>query len=292
MLNLIVAPLSQCDKGEDYCKRIVKHLKTEKVEYSVYFSPNMEAVSTNAEELTKEGETDFVIIGDDIVLHTFLNSVKDISKIKLGLVPVGVADFAQYLGANSNPVQAIKDVLLGNVEEIDYLKVNNKIVINNLVIGASTEIYELYSHKKIKNALTKKMLRSRYGNSFSGTNLVLDIKAENKQPAEENVFELCIANGGKSKGKTISPLSNVKDGLFNLSYITLGEVEERGKYITQFESGQQIYNEHTRQKWLTSMRITSPSGKIKTLLDGEIVELENLTVNIVCGGLKILKAQI
>lgn len=292
MLNLIVAPLSQCEKGEDYCKRIVSHLKAEKVEYSVYFSPNIEAVSANAEELTKEGETDFVLVGDDVVLHTFLNSVKDVAKIKLGIVPVGEADFAEYLGLNTKPVQAIKDILLGNVEEIDYLKVNNQIIINNLIVGASTEIYEIYSHKKIKNALTKKMLRNRYGNSFSGTKLFLDFKDETKTDLnEENVFELCVANGGKSKGKVVSPLSNVKDGLFNLTYITTGEVEERKKYITQFEKGNQIYDEHTHQKWLTNIKITSPNGKIKAIADGQVEQFDSLNINLVCGGLKVLKAK-
>ena len=161
MLNLIVAPLTECEKGENYCKRIVSYLKQQKVEYAVYFSPELKAIEQNAETLTKEGETDFVLIGNDAVLHAFLNSVKDITKVKLGLVPVGDADFAQYLGINSNPLLAIQDILSGNQVDIDYIKLGNTIVINNIVIGASAEIYELYSQRKLKNALTRKRSEER-----------------------------------------------------------------------------------------------------------------------------------
>lgn len=292
MLNLIVAPLSQCEKGEAYCKRVVAFLKENKVEYSVYFSPELNSVRENALELTKEGETDFVVIGDDVVLHAFLNSVENISKIKVGIVPTAGADFASYIGIDSNPVSAIKGIISGNVDAVDYLKVNDQVVINNLVIGASCEIYELYNQQKIKNALTKKILRARYGDSFSGTNLKLSYTEKDKAVEEEkNIFELCIANGGKSKGNKISPLSNVSDGLFNLNYATIEEIEKRGKFLTQFEKGEQIYNEHTQQKWLEEVRLTPTAGKIKTMADGEIALFDELDIKIVPHGLKIMRAK-
>lgn len=293
MLNIIVAPLTECEKGEAYCKRIVAHLKAEKVEYSVYFSPELKEVENNAAELTREGETDFIVVGNDVVLHSFLNSVKDVSKIKLGIVPVGEADFASYLGLSSNPVQAIKDILTGNVDEVDYINLNNIIVVNNIVVGASAEIYELYYQQKIKNAFTKRHLINRYGNSFIGTSLVLNIKnAEGKTEAkEEKVFELCVANGGNSKGNNISPLCNVRDGLFNLTYVTMDNLEEKGQPLTQFETGEYIYNEKTNQQWLNQIKLTPVSGQIKAMVDGQIFKFDNLNISVVHKGLKLLKAK-
>lgn len=293
MLNIIVAPLSECEKSESYCKTIVSQLKASKTEYSVYFSPTINAVEENAEILTKEGETDFVVVGNDVVLHTFLNSVKDISKIRVGIVPTGDADFAYYLGTSSNPNQAIKDIISGNVEEVDYLNLNNLKVINNIIIGASAELYELYSHQKIKNAITRKLLRSRYGNSFTGINLTLSNKESTKaDQVEEKVFELCVANGGKSKGKTISPLSNVSDGLFNLTYINVEETEERKKSLTQFEKGESIYDERTHQKWLNNIKLTPVSGQIKALVDGKILKFDSMNISVVEKGLKLFKAKL
>lgn len=294
MLNILVAPLSECEKGENNCKRIVAQLKQDKVEYSVYFSPDINEIEKNAQELTKEGETDFVIVGNDVVLHTFLNSVKDVSKIRVGIVPTGDADFAHFLGLNTNPVEAIKDIIAGNCEAVDYLTVNNIKVINNILIGASAELYELYSQQKLKNALTRKMLRARYGNSFSGANITLISKnADGKaEPVEEKIFELCIANGGNSKGKTISPLSNVSDGLFNLTYINIEETEERKKQLTQFEKGESIYNERTHQKWLSNIKIVPVTGQIKAMVDGQILKFDSMNVSVVENGLKLFKAKL
>ena len=65
MLNLIVAPKKVDAKAEHYAKRIVKYLKAEKVEYSVYFSLSLEDITANVNELTMFGETEFVVIGND-----------------------------------------------------------------------------------------------------------------------------------------------------------------------------------------------------------------------------------
>jgi len=54
MLNILVAPLSECEKGENYCKRIVAQLKQDKVEYSVYFSPSLTAIEENATQIMNQ----------------------------------------------------------------------------------------------------------------------------------------------------------------------------------------------------------------------------------------------
>ena len=120
MLNLIVAPKKVDAKAESYAKRIVKYLKAEKVEYSVYFSMSLEDITANVNELTMFGETEFVVIGNDVALNQFINSFKDLSKIKLGIVPTsGKDDFARYLELETSPILAIKEILKKKVQEIE-----------------------------------------------------------------------------------------------------------------------------------------------------------------------------
>ena len=287
MLNLIVAPKEHSSKAERVAKKIVKFLKTEQVEYSVYFSKNMDSVKTNTKALLSNGEFEFVVVGDDCIIHDVVSCFKDLNKVKLGIVPIGKEDdFSNYLELSHNPIQAIKDILKKQIHEIDLLVVNSSPVINNIVIGASVEVFYQYNNYKIKNFATEKFATKKYGNSYPGIDLYMDNKNKSKK---ETVFELVVANGGFSKHKPVSPLSNMSDGLFNLNYSTAANKQGRKKFIKQFNKGEHIYDEDTKQFWLSSLKITNPDRKIKTLIDGIISMEEELNISIVEKALKIYK---
>ena len=278
MLNLIVAPYDYNANGVRHTKRIVKYLKNEKVEYSVYFSNTLENVKDNVKELISFGESEFVVVGDDVVLSLVLSCIKDLNKVKIGIVPISKHDdFSSYLGISTNPIQAIKDILLKNISNIDLMLVNDIMVLNTVVIGASVEIFHQYSQYKMKNFISEKIATMKYGNNFEGIQLGLENKGKTKK---ETVFELVVANGGNSKGKPVSPLSNVQDGLFNLNYSIVSNKEGKRKYIKRFNKGEHIYNEDTKQFWLTNLKITNPEKKIKALIDGKIYNLEQLNISI------------
>lgn len=289
MLNILVAPLSESTNGEKYTKKIVRYLKTEKVEFSVYFSPSMDELKDNATTLSQAGETDFVIVGNDVCVSEFVNSIKDLTKIKLGIIPTSKHDdFASYMKIETNPVLAIKNILKGELEKVDLLIMNDIKVVNNIIIGASTLIQEIYNQYKIKNTLSKRYALMRYGSNFDGIDLKFEIK--NQKTVQDNVFELSIANGGNSKGKPVSPLANVSDGLFNFNYITTPQRENRKKYLKLFKKGNQIYHEQTKQAWLTNLKITNPDNKIKIMADGKIMTVEELNIGILENGLKLFKS--
>ena len=277
MLNLIVAPKKVDAKAEHYAKRIVKFLKTEKIDYSVYFSLSLEDITANVNELTMFGETECVVVGNDIVLNQFINSFKDLSKIKLGIVPTsGSNDFAKYLELETSPIHAIKQILNKKIQEIDFLLVNDQKVINNVMLGASVEIFEQYSQYGWQSFVTEVMAEMKIKNKFSGIELTLQSK--NNRARKENVYELVVANGGYSKGKHISPLSNVSDGLFNLIYSNANDKKANIKAFNAYESGEHIYNENVKQFWLNNIKITNADNKIKALLDGRIYNFDKLEI--------------
>ena len=289
MLNLIVAPYELSENGEIYTRRVVKYLKEQKVEYAVYFCSTLDDVEKNVQEISSLGETEFVIIGDDTMLSKFLNCVKDVGKIKLGIVPIGNHDdFATFIGISTNPIQAIKDILERDIETVDYLICNNQIVLNNITIGSSAEVFEIYNKYKLRNGYTLKYAIMKYGNKFDGIELTLESKPNRTKT--ENIFELSIANGGNRKGKNLSPLANVKDGLFNLNYTTTVEDKKvRKKYLKNTLSGKHIYDDNTKQHWLTNLKISNPDRHIRAVLDGQVQVLEELNISIVENGLKIYK---
>ena len=287
MLNIICAPKEHNSKAEKYAKKIVKYLKSEQVEYSVYFSLTFDQVKNDVKQLLSFGESEFVVIGDDVMISTVISCVKDLNKVKIGIVPTSKNDdFASYLKINSNPIQAIKDIMLKNIENVDLMIVNDMTVLNNIIIGASVEVFHVYNQYKMKNFITEKFATAKYGNGFAGIDLVLDNKSKSKK---ESVFELVIANGGLSKGKPVSPLSNLQDGLFNVNYTLASNKSNGKKYIKKFNKGNHIYDENTKQYWLKTLKITNPEKKIKALIDGKIHNLEELNVSIIENGLKIYK---
>lgn len=288
MLNLIVAPTNVCKKAEKITKTIVKFLKREKVDYSVFFSISLEDLAGNVKRLSNAGETDFIAVGDDKILNVIINSVKDITKLKLGIIPVGSHDdFAQYLEISNKPIQAIKDILENNIESVDYMQVNDMNVLNNVVIGATVEAEQAYGQYKIKNRLTQRLAMLSYGNKFEGVELVLEHKGTKHK--KENIYELILANGGTSKKKPISPLSNTQDGLFNLIYVGVGEQKINRNFISKMKKGEHIHADNVKQFWLDSIRITNSDNKVKALIDGIVLNLEAINVTMVEKGLKLFK---
>ena len=288
MLNLIVAPKKYDAKAESYAKRIVKFLKTKKVEYSVYFSLSLDDITTNINELIAFGETEFVLIGGDISLNQFINSLKDLNKIKLGIVPThNENDFARYLGLETSPILAIKQILKKNIHEVDFLLVNDQKVINNLIIGSSVEIFEQYSQFGWQNFITKIFAKLKTKNKFAGIELTMSSK--NNKAKTEQIYELVVANGGYSKGREVSPLSNISDGLFNLIYTSSQNVKVAKNSLKEYKDGEHIYNENVKQFWLNNLKITNADNKIKALIDGKMQNLDKLEISIIEKGLKIYK---
>lgn len=286
MLNIIVAPASENKKAEKQTKNIVKFLKQEKQDYSVFFSLSSEDFKSNVKHLISSGETDFVVVGDDKTINLFVNSVKDLSKIKLGIIPAGNSDdFAVSLGISTSTLQAIKDILENKIEAIDYLIANDEKVVNNIAIGAPVETAE-DKESGLKGFFARRLNYSK-ADKFEGVEITVDVKGGKTK--KEHIYELVIANGGLSKGKQVSPLSNMKDGLFNLLYTQFNYENNKNKLTRMFGKGKHIYSDYTKQLWLNNVRLTNSNKSIKCLIDGTIKTVDELNVSIVEKGLKIFK---
>jgi len=288
MLNILVAPIKSIARAEHVTRAIVKYLKEQNIEYSVYFSLDLDDMMKNVHELHNNGEFEYVIVGDDSMLNKFVNCFKDLTKIKFGIVPVGKkCDFAHFLGVETKPVKAIQKILNKNIELVDYLEVNGERVLNNVVIGSSVETEIAYEQYKLKNVFSKKFAEINHGQKYGGIELGLRIK--NEKNINENIFELIVANGGLSDGKSVSPLSNMSDGLFNVNYSLASDPKEKKQFVKEMNDGKHIYNDGVSQIWTDNLKITNQDKKIKALVDGVYVCYEDINISIVEGGLKIYK---
>ena len=198
-------------------------------------------------------------------------------------------DFASYIGVHHKPLLAIKDIVERNLCEVDLMLVNEVKALNNVVIGASVRVLEKYNQFRIKNKLSEKIAVAKYAGKFEGEQINLSTK--NGKPKLENVYELVIANGGKDRGKPVSPLSNVKDGLFNVTYSNLATKAENVKNLKLFNKGKHIYQENTKQHWLNNLKITNENNNIKASVDGKVYDFDKLDIVLVENGLKLYKSE-
>lgn len=292
MLNIIINPLSESKQVGKCTKRVVNYLKSQKLEFSVYFSETLDEIVSTVKNLYSSNETQFVVVGGDSALSAILNGIEDLSNINIGMIPAtDDIDFARHIGLNLNPTQAIKDILEQNVEKVDYLTVNNIKVINNITIGATTDLNDLYEQSKARNFFARTFIKFKNIPKYEGVKLSIEPKGKS-EVFDAHIYDMNISNGGLNKGNPVSPLANVKDGLFNFNYVEMLPVEERKKYLSLFKKGNQIYNDNTKQLWLTALKIESETGKIKAMLDGKITELENADIKIVKSGLNLYMKKI
>ncbi len=288
MLNIIVSPKANLPKAEKVTKTIVKYLKQQKEEYAVYFSLDLDDLNKNVKDIQSSGEVEYILVGNDETLNSFVNCFKDLTKIKFGIIPVGDGcDFADFLGLENNPTKAIQKILERKIGKVDYLQANDKRVLNNIIIGSSVETAVAYEQYKIKNSISRKIAEVNYGNKFEGVELSLAIK--NDTEIKENVFELIIANGGLSNGRSVSPLSNMSDGLFNVNYSTADEPKEKKNFTKELNHGRHIYDEGVHQIWTDNLKVSHQDKNIKALVDGVYTTFEEINISIVEAGLRIYK---
>lgn len=285
MLNIIVDPKAGKGLAVKNVKQVSKYLKKEKIPYLVYFIEKDSDIGEFATGLTKAGETDFVFLSDDDVIHNFLNNCLEVNKLHIGIIPSGkYNNFAKSLNLEFNPTKAIQNILMNNLEQFDYIKCNDKIALNYLAFGA-VECYENRetSEKVKKNISFLEKLKAL--KTFEP----IQINFSGKEIKEKNIVikECYIANGVFKDNLCVSPLSNLQDGLCNVVCITSKEGSSPIREMLTIRRAKHIYNEENKIFWATQFGLTTSSVPLSVKIDGLFYSFNELSVSIVENGLNI-----
>ena len=171
MYNIIVNPVANNGKASRVVKKVSKYLKSQAVEFLVYFSETDEDIQTITKKLCKDGEREFIVVGGDGTLHNFLNGLTDPSKTNFGIIPAGKNNhFARYLNLPKNPIDAIKNILEHPVIKVDYLKCNQYRALNLVSCGAIEVAENKYLNQVCKDnhdTVELKCKLRRFASTFS-----------------------------------------------------------------------------------------------------------------------------
>ena len=286
MYNVIVNPTANNNKAEKAIKKVSKYLKSQNVEFLVFFSETADDVTTITKKLCKEGERDFIVVGGDGTLNHFVNGLTDPSKTNFGIIPAGKHNhFARYLGLPKNPINAIKNILEHPTMKVDYLKCNEYRTLNIVSCGAFEMAENKFLNQDPNSKLSRKAILKDTLKTFEG--IAFNIDADNLNKKHKLYTSCAVCNGGfYGNNMYISPLSNMHDGLANVITIAFDKNEKiKSNYITA-KNGKHIYQNPSSNSWSTHVNIKAKQP-FSAMLDGEIHEFDNLEINVIAKGLNI-----
>lgn len=286
MYNIIVNPNANKTKASRVVKKVVKYLKSQAVEFLVYFSENSEHITETTKKLCRDGEKEFIIIGGDGTLNHFVNGLTDPSKVQFGIIPAGKHNhFARYLNLPKNLIDAIKNILEHPSIKVDYLKCNEYRALNLVSCGAIEMAENKFLTQDKDNKLSRRKILNNTLKTFEG--IKLSVEADNLKQKDKLYTACAICNGGfHGDNIYVSPLSNMHDGLANVVTIDYNDASTVKKDYKITRGGKHIYKNPTSNSWSTQAKVTSKQP-FDTMIDGEIYQFNTLEITVIAKGLNI-----
>lgn len=286
MYNVIVNTTANNGRVSKVIKKVSKYLKSQNVEFLVFFSQDNETVYDIAKKLSKDGEREFIVIGGDGTLNNFVNALTDPSKTNFGIIPAGKHNnFARYLELPKKPVDAVKNILEHPAIKVDYLKCNEFRALNLISCGAIEVAENKYLKQDPNDKLSRRKILKQTLETFDG--IALNIDADNLNQKHKLYTSCAVCNGGfYGNNMYVSPLSNMHDGLANV--VTIG-YEDNKKIKSDYaivKRGKHIYKNPHSNSWSTYVNIKSKQP-FSAMLDGELYQFEELQINVIPKGLNI-----
>ncbi len=287
MYHLIYNPAAG-KKGKQGNLEILENILTERgVAYQVHASRAIGECTQIVKELTRNGETDFIVIGGDGTLHEVLSGLEDPSKCRLGLIPSGTGnDFAEKVGIPLNAEQALHIILDGEAKETDYLQVGEYRCMNVGGMGMDVDVLERCHKGKMKGKpkYVLSLLQSLF--TFKGYKITVECEGVEKT---HDALIAAVCNGGIfGGGIPICPEAKVDDGKINVVIVDcIGGVFKLIKAFMVLMKGEILSYPLTTHYLCDSVRFT-PKKPCTAQLDGELYKDLVFDVKL-CKGLKFYR---
>ncbi len=188
------------------------------LEYKLYQTACQGDGKALAEQITKDGGRDIVVIGGDGTLHEVLNGLKEPSECRLGLIPSGTGnDFGYALGIPEDAERAAELIATGQAKDVDYIEVGGKRCMNVCGMGMDVDVLERCSRGKSRGKMKylKSLLSSLF--AFKGYNIQIQVDGET---IEKHALIAAVCNGKAfGGGIRICPVAEVDDHKFDVQVI-------------------------------------------------------------------------
>ncbi|MGI6174295.1 MAG: diacylglycerol/lipid kinase family protein [Christensenellales bacterium] len=218
MLHLIVNPIAGKIKKTDAVRRVTEFLKQEGRKYCITFTEAAGHATKIAREAVGMGH-DIMVLGGDGTLGEAAGGVIGTDRL-FYVVPCGTGnDFVKSLRLPSDPIEALKKQLTGYLRKVDAGMMNDRCFLN--VCGTGFDVDTLRYTERFKKRMTGILpyllgvIYAFFG--FRGREIQISMGGKSiKKP----LTIVAVANGQYfGGGMRISPNADVRDGLFDVTYI-------------------------------------------------------------------------
>lgn len=275
MLYIIANPLAGGGAGEKNTGLIEQELQNRGCGYKMFRTMYAGHATALAEEASKDPEcTAIVALGGDGTFNEVLNGMGDCQK-PLGFISAGTGnDFIRAAQIPKDPIKALDIILKGNMQQIDYLLINDRRCINITGTGLDVEILQeaMRLRKRIKGKLSYYVALVKTLITFSFRKYTVSIDGE--APITEEAMMISIANGRMcGGGLPVAPEAQIDDGLIDFILIRKLPKYKIPFLFIKFLKGKLLTLKPVFFRRCKTLEVLKVEPSLVLNMDGELVDM-------------------
>ncbi|MGI2094225.1 diacylglycerol kinase family protein [Shewanella oncorhynchi] len=301
---IIANPVSGGGKWQQYGEQIQDELKA-------YFDLTLKLTSENisantfAKKARSSGADIIIACGGDGTVTEVASQIVD-TDIVLGIIPLGTTNALSHalfgLGSKLIPIsQALDNIIQGHCQAIDTARCNEALVLLLVGIGFEQQMIESANRER-KNALGQfAYLGGLWRAVNADITLTIQLSLDDAKPTTLTTHSLIVANAAPFTSVLAQGDGepNMTDGLLDITWLDAGDepkeqllslaelaiagwVKEGNKSVRdQQASASKVHHAHAKKVTISSQ------PKCKYVIDGEVFEPADLTIEVQPASLKV-----
>lgn len=281
MIHFIVNIKSGKGKALRCIKKITNYCANNAIDFYLHITQRRGHGADIAKEIASKGEdVTIVAVGGDGTFHEVINGVAGFSNVTLGFIPCGRGnDFARTAGFSKNPINALKDILDGEITYFDCVQIGDKRCLNVAGTGLDVDVLTKMEEPGKKRGYLPTLISSLI--HFKPYVIEYTVNGETR---EEQCFMIAVCNGTAfGKNMKICPPAKINDGKIDLVVINIpkGSI---WPLVPKFLKGKHLKYDWTKHILCDEVKIVSKGLPIQ--MDGEVYDSNVLDCKIAPNAIK------
>ncbi|MGI2204681.1 diacylglycerol kinase family protein [Shewanella oncorhynchi] len=301
---IIANPVSGGGKWQEYSEQIQDELKAY-FDLTLKLTTADETANIFAEQARNAGADIIIACGGDGTVTEVASKIVD-TDIVLGIIPLGTTNALSHalfgLGSKLIPIsQALDNIIQGHCQAIDTARCNEELVLLLVGIGFEQQMIESANRER-KNALGQfAYLDGLWRAVNADITLTIQLSLDDAKPTTLTTHSLIVANAAPFTSVLAQGDGepNMTDGLLDITWLDAGDepkeqllslaelaiagwVKEGNKSVRdQQASASKVHHAHAKKVTISSQ------PKCKYVIDGEVFEPADLTIEVQPASLKV-----
>jgi len=215
----LINPISGTKKKEDLAERILKQLDHSRFEAEIHITRFRGDATEVVPLKMAEGFTRFIAVGGDGTVNEIAKALVDTEGI-LGIIPIGSGNgLARHLRIPINVEKAMKLINEGNVDSIDYGRINGMPFFCTCGVGFDAHIGNEFAKNKGRGFIT--YIKVTISDFFKYKPKKYKLKIDRITKYSSRAFLITVANASQyGNNAYISPKADIQDGKLDICILS------------------------------------------------------------------------